>query len=195
MATAQPITAQLDNSTNIKEEESVSSPNGTLNGIYLLLLLIALFSIGTSLRKKKRKIRKVIALIILIISILPFIDSLPDQSSNNINEGYNDGSRALAIFLVIIALIIAFIPKVYRTKKSIQWKKNKGIRRQFPIQVRDQVLKAQKHNCANCGISISPPLVHYDHVDGNHSNIEISNCQALCPNCHSLKTDDDRRNQ
>ena len=27
------------------------------------------------------------------------------------------------------------------------------------------------------------------------SNNDISNCQGLCPNCHSLKTEDDRRRQ
>jgi 5-methylcytosine-specific restriction endonuclease McrA len=28
----------------------------------------------------------------------------------------------------------------------------------------------------------------YDHIDGNRSNNKISNCQALCPNCHAKKT-------
>ena len=67
--------------------------------------------------------------------------------------------------------------------------------RHFSGQVRQEVLNVQKYKCANCNMSIAPPLVHYDHLDGNHSNNDISNCQALCPNCHSLKTDDDRRNQ
>jgi hypothetical protein len=196
MATTQPIIAQLDNSTNIEEEESVSRPVDTINVISMLLFVIALFSIGMTARKKKKwKLRNVIALAILFISIGAFISSLPDRPFKNTNVGYDDGYRALAIFLVIIALAVAFIPKRHRTEKSTPWKKRNDIRRQFPIQIRDQVLKGQKHSCANCGISISPPLIHYDHIDGNHFNIEISNCQALCPNCHSLKTDDDRRNQ
>jgi hypothetical protein len=156
----------------------------------MLLFVIALLSIGLSLRKKKRKARNVIALVILFVSIGPFVASLPDR---NTNDGFDDGYRALAIILVILALAIAFIPRIHRTEKTIPWKKRKGIRRNFPIQVQDQVLRAQKYNCANCGLSISRPLVHYDHIDGNHSNIEISNCQALCPNCHTLKTDDYRR--
>lgn len=69
------------------------------------------------------------------------------------------------------------------------------IRRQFPIRVRDEVLKNQKYKCANCDMSISGALIQYDHIDGNRFNIDISNCVALCPNCHSLKTDEDRRNQ
>lgn len=196
MVTTQPITAQLDNLTNIEEEKPVSRPIDTVNVISMLLFVIAFFLIGMTARKKKKlKIRNVIALVILFVSIGAFVSSLPDRPLKNTNVGYDDGYRALAIFLVIIALAVTFIPKRHRTKKSIPWKKHNDIRRQFPIQVRDQVLKAQKQRCANCGLSISPPLVHYDHVDGNHFNIEISNCQALCPNCHSLKTDDDRRNQ
>jgi len=27
----------------------------------------------------------------------------------------------------------------------------------------------------------------YDHKNGNRSNNKISNCQALCPNCHAKK--------
>jgi 5-methylcytosine-specific restriction endonuclease McrA len=104
----------------------------------------------------------------------------------------NEGQRVLAIFLVIFALIILLGS---RTKKPIPWKKYKGIRRHFSGEVRQQVLDAQKYKCANCNLSISQPLVHHDHIDGNHANNDISNCQALCPNCHSLKTDDDRRNQ
>jgi hypothetical protein len=100
--------------------------------------------------------------------------------------------RILPIPLVIFAIVILL---GYRTRKPVPWKKYKGIRRHFPAEVREQVLDVQKYKCANCNISISLPLVHYDHIDGNHSNNDISNCQALCPNCHSLKTDDDRRNQ
>jgi 5-methylcytosine-specific restriction endonuclease McrA len=100
--------------------------------------------------------------------------------------------RVLPILLLIIAIIILL---GYKTRKLVPWKKYKGIRRQFSGEVRQEVLNAQKYKCANCDMSISPPLVHYDHIDGNHSNNNISNCQALCPNCHSLKTDDDRKNQ
>jgi 5-methylcytosine-specific restriction endonuclease McrA len=31
-------------------------------------------------------------------------------------------------------------------------------------------------------------LWDYDHIDGNRSNNDPSNCQALCPNCHAKKT-------
>jgi hypothetical protein len=46
----------LDNSTNIDEEESVSRSFGTVNGIFALLFLIALFSISMTARRKEKKV-------------------------------------------------------------------------------------------------------------------------------------------
>lgn len=33
----------------------------------------------------------------------------------------------------------------------------------------------------------------YDHIDGNKNNTELNNCQALCPDCFSVKTERDNR--
>lgn len=145
MAVAEPITAQLDNSTITEENYGLVGRSGEpANGVLVLLFLVSVFSISIALRKKNRKIRKGITLIMLFVSIIPFVDSLPSRSSNATNVG----SIALAIFLVIIAWLIAFVTRVYRAKKTIPWIKHRGIRRQFPIQIRDQVLKAQQHECA-----------------------------------------------
>jgi uncharacterized membrane protein YfcA len=133
ITSSQEITAQLYNSTIT--EESVNPPIDIINTISVLLFVIALISISMTFRKrKKHKIRNVIALVILFVSIGAFVSSLPNP---NTNDGFDDGYRALAIFLVISALIIAFIPRVHRTEKTIPWKKRKGIRRQFSAQVRD----------------------------------------------------------
>ncbi len=56
------------------------------------------------------------------------------------------------------------------------------------------ILNSQHHKCADCKTDISKLPVNYDHriplalggVD------EIENIQALCPNCHALKTQKDR---
>jgi 5-methylcytosine-specific restriction endonuclease McrA len=98
----------------------------------------------------------------------------------------------LGIFIWIISMAIFFGRS---RKKSPKWKKQSKIRRPFPKFVRDKTLEDQNYKCANCGTKIYPPLIHFDHVDGNRSNNHISNCQALCPNCHTLKTDEDRRGQ
>lgn len=113
MASTQPIIAQLDNSTNIEEEESFNRSINTVNTTFILLFSIVFISIGIALRKKKRKIRMVLALLIFLSVLVHLYSHPPDRQSNDTNEGY----RALAILLVIIAVIIAFIPTGYRTKK------------------------------------------------------------------------------
>lgn len=113
MASTQPIIAQLDNSTNIEEEKSFNRSINTVNTTFILLFSIVFISIGIALRKKKRKIRMVLALLIVFVSFSTFILSSPDRRSNDTNEGY----RTLAILLLIIALITAFIPTGYRTKR------------------------------------------------------------------------------
>jgi len=132
--TTQPIIAQLDNSTNIEEEESVSRPIDTINVISMLLFVIALFSIGMTARKKKKwKIRNVIALVVLFVSIGAFISSLPDRPFKNTNDSYDDGYRALATFLVIIALAIAFIQRDTELRKQYHGKNIKVLDDNFPF--------------------------------------------------------------
>jgi hypothetical protein len=182
----------FDNST-ISEEQQTSYFD-SIDGIHALFLIIAFIVIAIRFKyapSPKMKIRAWIALFLVFASIgLWMAQRSPGEYPD---PNTDDGQRVLAIILVIIALIVLLLSR--RTKKGIPWKKYKGLRRHFSGPVRQQVLDAQKYKCANCNMSIIPPLVHYDHIDGNHSNDDFSNCQALCPNCHSLKTDDDRRNQ
>ena len=175
--------AQLDNSISIDEQESTELT--VIDGIYGLILLTAFIISVIRVKNPKTKIRGGIAFFLVLVSggIWLFYPSFY-QSTSEVDR------QVFPILIAITAIIVGS-----RTRKSIRWKKYKGIRRQFSGQVRQVVLNAQKNKCTNCNMSISVPLVHYDHIDGNHSNNDISNCQALCPNCHSLKTDDDRRNQ
>lgn len=178
--------AQSDNSTNIEEQDP--PPYDTIDGIHALFLLIAFIIIWIKIRNPKTKIRGWIALFLVIGSMGLWMI----ERGGEFPWHTNLSERILAIFLVIFGLIILL---VHQPKKSVPWKKYEGIRRHFSGQLRQEVLNVQKYKCANCNMTIAPPLVHYDHLDGNHSNNDISNCQALCPNCHSLKTDDDRKNQ
>ena len=51
---------------------------------------------------------------------------------------------------------------------------------------KEQVRIRQDGKCQKCGRP--PPRWEYHHKDGNRSNDSISNCEGLCPNCHSVKT-------
>ena len=54
---------------------------------------------------------------------------------------------------------------------------------------KEQVRINQDGKCAIC--QKPPPRWEYDHIDGNRSNDSVSNCQGLCPNCHSVKTNEE----
>jgi 5-methylcytosine-specific restriction endonuclease McrA len=56
----------------------------------------------------------------------------------------------------------------------------------------------KKKECEVCGISTwlgqELPL-HLDHINCNHWDNRIENLQILCPNCHAVKTREDRRSR
>ena len=71
----------------------------------------------------------------------------------------------------------------------------KGARRSSPRRGWNEIQKKQVQNrqegvCNICGEI--PPIWRFDHKDGNRNNNSMSNCQGLCPNCHDVKTDDER---
>jgi len=59
-------------------------------------------------------------------------------------------------------------------------------RKRFTKKIRDAVLLLQNSRCKICGMILD--VNDFDHIDGNHWNVEINNCQALCPTCHRRKT-------
>jgi len=58
-------------------------------------------------------------------------------------------------------------------------------RKHFAPKTRKKVLEMQKNRCKDCGIKF--PYLQFHHIDGNSSNNDITNCIALCPNCHILR--------
>jgi hypothetical protein len=59
-------------------------------------------------------------------------------------------------------------------------------RRYFNSETKRYILKKQGRRCANCNWNAG--VFDFDHKDGNRSNNKVSNCQALCPNCHAKKS-------
>ena len=59
-------------------------------------------------------------------------------------------------------------------------------RKDFSEDTKWMILSMQRHLCNHCDRILD--VVNFDHIDGDRSNNHISNCQALCPNCHARKT-------
>jgi len=49
-----------------------------------------------------------------------------------------------------------------------------------------KTLDLQKKRCKICKNKLK--VCDFDHADGDSSNNCLSNCQALCPNCHAKKS-------
>jgi HNH endonuclease len=99
---------------------------------------------------------------------------IPIETEPNSSPDYS----AFAVFIFIVIIVAVIWKLTHRTKK----------RRYFKADVKREVLKDQNYNCAICKRSTG--VWDYDHIDGNRSNNDISNCQALCPNCHAKKQGD-----
>jgi len=56
---------------------------------------------------------------------------------------------------------------------------------------KEQVRDRQYGRCNMC--FTQPSQWKYDYINGNKSNNDLNNCQGLCPNCHSVKTERDNR--
>ena len=83
--------------------------------------------------------------------------------------------------------ISGFTMKNFALDKLTDLKNKKSIERKGWSEIeKEQVRIDQDGKCALC--HKPPPRWEYDHIDGNRSNDSVSNCQGLCPNCHSIKT-------
>jgi hypothetical protein len=88
-----------------------------------------------------------------------------------------------------IALIIVILFVISSIALAIRKSKTRGKRRErqhFSDSVKQNILRKQDHKCAHCKRILN--VVDWDHKNGNRSNNNESNCQALCPNCHAIKT-------
>ncbi len=73
--------------------------------------------------------------------------------------------------------------------------KEKKRRRYVSEADKNKILEKQKWKCAKCGKTLRPGRYHIDHkkplaLGGSNS---IRNLQALCPDCHHVKTKEDRK--
>ena len=147
-------------------EESFSSSS-------FLICIIGIILVAWWLKHVKRIGIKIAITILLIGQLLIF---LFPESIFPLDRNYGNNMT----FFVFIVFLIGITLYIKSTRKGYK------IRQNFSISIKNQILQKQKHKCAACGKM--PPLFHFDHKDGNRSNNGLKNCQALCPNCHSIKT-------
>lgn len=88
-----------------------------------------------------------------------------------------------SLLFVLFTLILIGI-----TLKSIWRTKNKRFteRKGFTQLIRSNVLKKQDNKCDHCRKILT--VVDFHHKNGDRSDNRQKNCQALCPNCHAIKT-------
>ncbi len=74
-----------------------------------------------------------------------------------------------------------FGEKKKKRKKLSEWEKQ-------------VILERQNYRCAMCGKRLKPGVIHFDHKKplALGGEDDISNIQALCPECHHIKTKRDR---
>lgn len=92
-------------------------------------------------------------------------------------------------FIALLFLGASFA--LYQGIRSIKQDRRgetKARRKPFPQWIKDSTLQLQDGKCNMCSMPLNSLVVEYDHKDGDRSNAQLSNCQALCANCHSEKT-------
>ncbi|MGD9533377.1 MAG: PsbP-related protein [Candidatus Nitrosocosmicus sp.] len=121
---------------------------------------------------------------------LPVVSHMIESIEINPSTTSSDSSDSKYILYVIGFLIFVFIIifAVYKIKRRLSKRKRVKYveRRGFSDSDKNEILHRQKNLCAHCKRFLS--VRDFDHIDGDRSNNDISNCQALCPNCHAIKT-------
>jgi hypothetical protein len=103
----------------------------------------------------------------------------PSDTSQPPNQE-DAGGWLISILLIAVAAVIGIVIKKLTRNKTQEE------RRGFPDIVKERVLKKQNHRCAHCKRLLN--VVDWDHKNGKRYDNSESNCQALCPNCHAIKT-------
>jgi hypothetical protein len=128
-------------------------------------------------------------LIVLLVSYFLILDPAYSQqnaasTTTTTDLGPSQQESNISIKIVVFLILSYAGWTIY---KRLKYKYGKYRKRQyFPSYVKENAIRKQHYKCAICKKSAC--IWDYDHIDGNRSNNDPSNCQALCPNCHAKKT-------
>lgn len=165
-------------------------------GMILLILGIAVWSFRTMDKKDRERgssrisntkyytVIIAVAIGLLIMGLMmATIDLMPDNpnvSRQEINE--KDVITTVGIIILLVAILV--YDKYFKKNRGGKG----GTRHGWTEIEKEEVRERQGGVCNKCGRT--PPRWEYHHRDGHSSNNSMSNCEGLCPNCHSVKTYD-----
>jgi len=93
----------------------------------------------------------------------------------------------------LIQICSAKLKEYLQRKKSSPWQHRKKSSGNIPGSVKFEVLKNARHRCQLCGISADQKALEPDHIIPRErgGSDDITNLQALCYSCNSMKRDRD----
>ena len=94
----------------------------------------------------------------------------------------------LFILFVIVGIGIIVLKNMSQGAYNQNYSYAPVVRRGWTPDEKEQVRIRQDGKCAHCGKP--PPRWEYHHVNGDRSDNSMSNCEGLCPNCHSIETNE-----
>ncbi len=100
----------------------------------------------------------------------------------------NDGQTSIFEISILGIIVIVGATIGFSAKKG---KFEIILRRGWSGIQKEQVRNRQYDKCNMCFTPAS--RWKYDHIDGNKSNNDLNNCQGLCHNCYSVKTERNNR--
>ena len=107
---------------------------------------------------------------------------LNDYTGKSFSKIFDSLSRPSSIVLlftiVATGLVLNFLKKLKKSTNSA--------RKGFSQGTRERILRKQNHRCVYCRKVLK--VIDYHHKNGNRSDNRENNCQALCPNCHAIRT-------
>ena len=127
-----------------------------------------------------------LVIILIVCASVPVSQSAYGQENAALTSdaGPSQQESNITIKIVVLLIICYSVWAIYR---RLKYRHGKYRRREyFPSYIKDGTIRKQRYKCAICKKSTG--IWDYDHIDGNRSNNEPGNCQALCPNCHAKKT-------
>jgi hypothetical protein len=151
--------------------------------LFLWLLGIALIIIW--MRKERSDLLKISMVFVVLGQIMLWV-LIWEPGNQNTFDSITINQIG---FIVIILWLISGILVLIKKKKKYKYIE----RKEFPESLKEEILQKQKYKCGHYKTYLR--VREFDHKDGDRSNNDISNCQALCPTCHSLKTSRDRKNK